>query len=88
MDKGDFPFESYFEDEANVVVSEKDPETFDVLEKSRFRKIYPRKAQGVGNVRTLKARTVGKTKRQIEHEQEVLDRAARFDVGGSHPVDW
>lgn len=43
LDRGGFPFEAYFEDEANTVKEADDPKTFQVLESSSFRKIYPRR---------------------------------------------
>ncbi|KAI1075723.1 hypothetical protein F5B20DRAFT_559161 [Whalleya microplaca] len=43
LDMGGFAYESYFEDEANRVKEEVDPETFKVLEGSEFRKLYPRR---------------------------------------------
>ena len=42
LDEGGFPYESYFEDGANRVKEGDDPDTFRVLEESRFRVIYPR----------------------------------------------
>lgn len=45
LDEGKFPYESYFEDEANEIDPEKDPETFKVLEASEFRKMHPREAR-------------------------------------------
>ena len=46
LDQGGFPYEAYFEDEANVVDENKDSETFEVLEQSRFRQVYPRRPPG------------------------------------------
>ena len=43
LDEGGFPFEAYFHDEAEDVNEEMDPETFEVLEASRFRKLVPKK---------------------------------------------
>lgn len=43
MGFGGFPYEGYFEDEANRVDEEKDPETFQVLERSEYRRIYPKR---------------------------------------------
>jgi hypothetical protein len=42
LDQGGFAYEHYFEDAANQVSESEDPETFEVLENSRFRQIYPR----------------------------------------------
>jgi hypothetical protein len=41
-----FAYKGYFEDEANRVSEDHDPETFKVLEESDFRKKYPRRAPG------------------------------------------
>lgn len=68
-------WQSYaFEDEANRVDREKDPEVVEVLEASRFRQLYPRKE------------AIPKSKKQKRRDGN--DPAAAFDVGGSHPVDW
>lgn len=48
MDEGGFPFEAYFHIEADSVDEEMDPETFKVLEQSRFRKLVPRIKPGQG----------------------------------------
>jgi hypothetical protein len=85
LDKGNFPYESYFEDEANMVGPEKDPETFKVLEESHFRKIYPRKDKSLGGLGEDESPALS---RRAEREKELLERAAQFDEGGSHPVDW
>jgi hypothetical protein len=90
VEKDDFPYEAYFEDEANMVEPEKDPETFKVLEESQFRKVYPRRAKNPDSERVEKSsgaprlRLSGKAKR----EKTLMEIAATFDVGGSHPVDW
>ena len=85
LEKGDFPYELYFEDEANRVGPKEDPETFKVLEESHFRKVYPRRDKSPGSSRKKNCPgPSGKTK----WEKELLERAGRFDEGGSHPVDW
>lgn len=85
LEKGDSPYESYFEDEANVVEREKDPETFSVLEASHFREIFPPRDGSAGVHSGAKgSRLSGKAKR----EEELLERARKFGQGGSHPVDW
>ena len=43
LQRGRFPYESYFEDEANRVDRKQDERTFQVLEDSEFRKLHPRK---------------------------------------------
>jgi len=63
-----------FEDEANRVDKDEDPEVFEVLEAARFRELYPRK----------EARPRSKKQRRRDNN----DPATAFDVGGSHPVDW
>lgn len=63
-----------FEDEANRVDKDKDPDVFEVLDASRFRELYPRKE------------AIPKSKKQKRRDRN--DPAAAFDVGGSYPVDW
>ena len=48
LDQGRFPFEAYFHVEAEDVDEKKDPETFNVLEQSRFRQEWPRKTPDCG----------------------------------------
>jgi hypothetical protein len=45
LDEGGFHFERPFWDEAKRVDAEKDSETFNILEQSEFRRLYPR---GIG----------------------------------------
>ena len=85
IEKGDFPFESYFEDEANTVKPGEDPETYKVLEESHFRKVYPKRDQSPGLVGSVKALELSGNYKQ---NQERRERARKFDEGGSHPVDW
>ena len=68
-----------------MVRADKDPTTFKVLEESEFRKIYPRKDKIPGGLGQDKSPALS---RKAEREKELLERAARFDEGGSHPVDW
>ncbi|KAK4210141.1 hypothetical protein QBC37DRAFT_377336 [Rhypophila decipiens] len=84
LDMGGFPYEAYFEDEADRVREEKDPLTFKVLEESQFSKLYPRKEeeneQGEDDDSSLGAE---------ERDRRERDRAAAaFDEGGEFPVDW
>lgn len=104
LEKEDFPYESYFEDEANTVESDKDSETFKVLEGSKFRKIFPRKEKSAGSPREgtspmpsdtteigwpfRGAKIIKSVDRAKRREEELLERARTFDVGGSHPVPW
>lgn len=74
FDQGNFPFESFFEEEANRVKKDKDPETFEVLEKSRFREMHPRKARHY--------------KKYRRNESPRTRAAGTFDSGGSHPIPW
>ena len=46
LDEGGFPYEAYFIIEADELDEKKDPETFAVLEQSRFRRLMPRKPPG------------------------------------------
>jgi hypothetical protein len=72
LDQGGFPFEHYFEDAANA---SDDPETFKVLEESRFRKIFPRRVPpGEGD-----------SEEEFEGEK---DPSAVFDQGSRLPVNW
>ena len=83
-------YESYFEDEANSVNPEKDPETFMVLEGSHFRQMFPRKrgkAEGSRNDRSHGPFVEPKL-RDSNTRREILDTAAKFNEGGSRPVDW
>ena len=48
LNQGGFPFEPYFHVEAEIVDEKRDPETFNVLEQSRFRRLRPRKAPDHG----------------------------------------
>jgi hypothetical protein len=90
LEKKDFPYESYFEDEANSVNLEKDPETFMVFETSHFQQIFPRKNETAGESRidSNQSRFFKPTSSNSKNRQEVFDRAAKFDEGGSYPVDW
>ncbi|QIX02278.1 hypothetical protein AMS68_007795 [Peltaster fructicola] len=76
MDEGGFPYESYFEDEANRVDPAKDPEVDAVLEQSEFRKMYPRRP------------APGDAEDGDDDSVLSYDPAKEFDEGGSHPVDW
>ena len=89
FEKGNFAYESYFEDEANTVGPEKDPETLKVLEESHFRKIFPRKDNRPSSPENENSLGLfGKTEREQERLKELHHRARTFDAGGSHPVDW
>ncbi|KAM7187326.1 hypothetical protein V8F33_011316 [Rhypophila sp. PSN 637] len=90
LDMGGFPYEDYFEDEADRVREDKDPLTFKVLEESQFRKVYPRKEerhdQGEGHGDSdISDSSLGAE----ERDRRERDRAAAaFDEGGGFPVDW
>lgn len=76
LDQGGFAFEHYFEDAANEMQdANDDPETFQVLEESGFRKRYPRPAP----------RPEGADEEGSEQDE---NPAAVFDQGGRLPVDW
>lgn len=76
FDQGGFAYEHWFEDAANKFQNASDdPETFKVLEESRFRQLYPRKAP----------RTKADSEEGLEGEE---DPSAVFDKGGEFPVDW
>jgi hypothetical protein len=77
LDQGGFPYEHYFEDAANRLQDEHDdpenechePETYRVLEESRFRKIYPRKT--------------ARSKEELDAQEdpaEVFDQGGRLPV--------
>lgn len=87
MDYGGFLYEGYFEDEANRVEEEKDPETFRVLENSGFCQLYPKPDDTQQNSDSDDDSGMG------YDDQELDDRArtriaADFDVGGQYPIDW
>ncbi|EON63462.1 hypothetical protein W97_02690 [Coniosporium apollinis CBS 100218] len=74
--QGGFAFESYFVDAADKFQNASDdPETFKVLEESRFRELYPRST----------ARTEEDSEEESEGEE---DPSEVFDEGGKLPVDW
>jgi len=76
LDQGGFAFEHYFEDAANRFQNASDdPETFKVLEESRFRKLYPRPTP----------RAKADSEQELEDEE---DPSEVFDQGGRLPVDW
>ena len=70
-------YDMNFHKEANKVDEKKDPAVFDVLERSDFRKVFPR-----GEVYVPKP---------TENNEEVgagPGAAADFDKGGRFPVNW
>jgi hypothetical protein len=76
LDQGGFAFEYYFEDAADRFQNASDdPETFKVLEESKFRKLYPRRAP--------------RNDEDVEEESEgEEDPSEVFDRGGRLPVNW
>ncbi|KAM7183848.1 hypothetical protein V8F33_013344 [Rhypophila sp. PSN 637] len=87
FDIGGFPYEAYFEDEADKVHGDEDPETFKVLEESHFRKIYPRKVK-VGNEDDDYDMDESDLTAEERDFKERLRAAMTFDKGGEFPVDW
>ena len=75
FDQGGFAFEHYFVDAADKLQKSDDPETFKVLEESKFRELYPRRAP----------RTEEDSEEESEGEE---DPSEVFDQGGRLPVDW
>ena len=78
-----FPYSSDFEDEADRVDEHKNPETFQVLEESHFRRIYPRKPPRIRA--NSKDCTYGDDN---DEKDKDTNPAAVFDAGGRYPVDW
>jgi hypothetical protein len=76
LDQGGFAFEHYFEDAADRFQNASDdPETFKVLEESKFRELYPRQAP--------------RNEEDVEEEPEGEEDPSKvFDRGGRLPVDW
>ena len=74
LDQGGFPVEDHFRIEADRVNAEKDPETFNTLEQSEFRRLHPKRTwiapQPGGGIGAPPG------------------REAVFDKGGKLPVDW
>lgn len=89
--EGRFRYEGYFQDEADSVDPESDPETFRVLEHSRFRQSYPRKDPADYNSDN---EDDDDTDSGVGYDDAELDELARdraaaaFDVGGRFPVEW
>ena len=85
-----FRYEGYFEDEANAVKREEDPETFRVLENSEFRKAYPRKDAGAAHDIDSEDEDSSDSGYDDPDQDELArDRAAEdFDEGGRFPVEW
>ena len=75
LTKGGFAIEHYFEDAVNRFQNASgDPETFKILEESKFRKLYPRR--------------VPRNKKDVEEELEgEEDPNEVFDQGGRPPID-
>jgi hypothetical protein len=74
LDQGGFAFEYYFVDAADRFQNASDdPETFNVLEGSRLRELYPR----------LAPRT-----EEDDEESDGGDPSKAFDRGGRCPVGW
>ena len=73
--QGSFAFESYFQDEADRVNENDDPETFKVLEQSRFRQFYPKREPR------------GEECSDYGDSDDDIDPSAVFDVGGQCPVE-
>jgi hypothetical protein len=87
LDQGGFPYEHYFEDEANEVKESEDPETFKVLEESKFRILYPRKNTNAGEREEDEA-YMSDQREELTEEQLRMRAAITFDAGGEFPVDW
>ncbi|KAM7190048.1 hypothetical protein V8F20_009881 [Naviculisporaceae sp. PSN 640] len=90
LDVGGFPYESYFEDEADDVREEEDPLTFKVLEESHFRRLYPRKSTNAGDGEDDDGFDIDASDMSA-HERDRREReraAATFDKDGEFPVDW
>jgi hypothetical protein len=91
LDAGGFSYENYFQDEANRLDPNKDPETDKVLEESDFRKKYPRKRWIPWEERGAK-----KEERDSGEESDGEDEdnddwevdIAAFDEGGEFEIDW
>lgn len=90
MDLGGFPYEGYFEDEANRVDEEKDPETFQVLENSEFRRVYPKREPTGSSEEESDSDTDSGVGYDDEEGSEIArDRAAAtFDDRGKYKVYW
>lgn len=90
LDAGGFSYESYFQDEANRLDPNKDPETDKVLEESDFRKKYPRKRwipweeRGAKEERDSGEESDGEDEDNDDWEVDI----AAFDEGGEFEIDW
>lgn len=88
MDRGEFPYEAYFEDEANTVDEEKNPETFQVVETSDFPRLYP-KPDGTEESSDSDTDSGVGYNDDVKQFELARNRAARdFGVGGRYPVYW
>jgi len=92
FDAGGFSYGSHFQDEANRLDPNKDPETDKVLEESDFRRKYPRKRWIPWEERGTKKMEDQDSGEESDSEDEDNDDGeidvAAFDEGGEFEIPW